>query len=253
MFSSQTTQTIENESRLMSTEIRNLLSGNLQSVRDRITRSCLRVGRAVDEVTLVAVTKYAELEWVQELIQLGCRELGEARPQQLVARSHSLDAEIRWHLIGHLQRNKAEDLLPIVHQIHSVDSVRLFDHLAKLSQKRERRVSILLEVNVSGELSKDGFDPVELLAVWPQLQTCESVEISGLMTMAPQADQVESARPVFRRLRELRDQMRDAAEGRVLLPELSMGMSNDFEIGIEEGATIIRIGSSLFAGLAADA
>jgi hypothetical protein len=133
-----------------------------------------------------------------------------------------------------------------------VDSVRLFDHLAKLSQKRERRTSILLEVNVSGESSKDGFDPVELLAVWPQLQTCESLEISGLMTMAPQTDQVESARPVFRRLRELRDQLRDAAGGRVLLPELSMGMSNDFEIGIEEGATIIRIGSSLFAGLTAD-
>ena len=237
----------------MSAEIRNLLLGNLQSIRDRITRSCLRAGRGVDEVTLVAVTKYAELEWIQELIQLGCRELGEARPQQLVARARSLDPEIRWHLIGHLQRNKAEDLLPIVHRIHSVDSVRLFDHLAKLSQKRERRTSILLEVNVSGESSKDGFDPVELLAVWPQLQTCESLEISGLMTMAPQTDQVESARPVFRRLRELRDQLRDAAGGRVLLPELSMGMSNDFEIGIEEGATIIRIGSSLFAGLAADA
>ena len=236
----------------MSAEIRNLLLENLQSIRDRITRSCLRAGRAVDEVTLVAVTKYAELDWIQELIQLGCRELGEARPQQLVARARSLDPEIRWHLIGHLQRNKAEDLLPIVHRIHSVDSVRLFDHLAKLSQKRERRTSILLEVNVSGESSKDGFDPVELLAVWPQLQTCESLEISGLMTMAPQTDQVESARPVFRRLRELRDQLRDAAGGRVLLPELSMGMSNDFEIGIEEGATIIRIGSSLFAGLAAD-
>ena len=237
----------------MSAEIRNLLLGNLQSIRDRITRSCLRAGRAVDEVTLVAVTKYAELDWIQELIQLGCRELGEARPQQLVARARSLDPEIRWHLIGHLQRNKAEDLLPIVHRIHSVDSVRLFDHLSKLSQKRERRTSILLEVNVSGESSKDGFDPVELLAVWPQLQTCEALEISGLMTMAPQTDQVESARPVFRRLRELRDQLRDAAGGRVLLPELSMGMSNDFEIGIEEGATIIRIGSSLFAGLAADA
>jgi len=237
----------------MSAEIRNLLLENLQSIRDRITRACLGAGRAVDEVTLVAVTKYAELDWIQELIQLGCRELGEARPQQLVARARSLDPEICWHLIGHLQRNKAEDLLPIVHRIHSVDSVRLYDHLAKLSQKRERRTSILLEVNVSGESSKDGFDPVELLAVWPQLQTCEALEISGLMTMAPQTDQVESARPVFRRLRELRDQLRDAAGGKVLLPELSMGMSNDFEIGIEEGATIIRIGSSLFAGLAADA
>jgi PLP dependent protein len=236
----------------MTSEIRKQLDENLSSIRERIAKSCHVSGRPEEDVTLIAVTKYAEIDWVRELIELGVRDLGEARPQQLVSRASELPDEIQWHLIGHLQRNKAEDVLPHTKMIHSVDSVRLFEHLAKCGGKRQSRPRILLEVNVSGEQSKDGFDPTELLTAWPKLQTCDSLEMAGLMTMAPLGDNAEIARPVFRRLRELRDRMRDESEGRWQLPELSMGMSGDFEVGIEEGATLIRIGSCLFEGLSAD-
>ncbi len=236
----------------MTSEIRKQLEENLSSIRERIAQACQVSGRPVSEVTLIAVTKYAELDWVRELIDLGIRDLGEARPQQLVTRARELSEDICWHLIGHLQRNKAEDILPFTRMIHSVDSVRLFEHLAKCAVKRQSKPRILLEVNVSGEQSKDGFDPTELLAAWPKIQTCDSLEISGLMTMAPLGDNAEVARPVFRRLRELRDRLRAESDGRWQLPELSMGMSGDFEIGIEEGATLIRLGSCLFEGLSAE-
>ena len=236
----------------MTSEIRKQLEENLGSIRERITRACQISGRSVSEVTLIAVTKYAELDWVRELIELDVKDLGEARPQQLVTRARELPEEICWHLIGHLQRNKAEDILPFTKMIHSVDSVRLFEHIAKLGQKLEKPPKVLLEVNVAGEQSKDGFDPTELLTAWPNLQSCETLEIAGLMTMAPLGDNAEIARPVFRRLRELRDRMRAESKDRRQLPELSMGMSGDFEVGIEEGATMIRLGSCLFEGLSAD-
>ena len=233
----------------MSFEIQNLLRNNLLAIQDRIAQACARAGRKPEEVTLVAVTKYAGLESVRQLVELGQLDLGEARPQQLASRSRELAPTVRWHLIGHLQRNKAEETLATTHLIHSVDSLRLFEHLAKLGQKHQNRPAILLEVNVSGETSKDGFDPQELLAAWPGMQACESLQISGLMTMAPHDDDAEAARPVFRRLRSLRDQLRDQSNRKWMLSELSMGMSGDFEIGIEEGATIVRIGSRLFEGL----
>jgi pyridoxal phosphate enzyme (YggS family) len=233
----------------MSDENRMLLAGNLQAIRERIALACQRSGRSQEEITLLAVTKYADLDWVRELIALGLRDLGEARPQQLTLRARELSADVRWHLIGHLQRNKAADVLPVVHLVHSVDSLRLFEHLANLSRQSLRQASVLLEVNVSGEKSKDGFDPAELLAAWPQMHTCESLNIAGLMTMAPLSDEAEASRPFFRRLRELRDQLRSECNHRWPLDQLSMGMSGDFEIGIEEGATIVRIGSLLFEGL----
>ena len=208
-----------------------------------------RAGRPVDSINLVAVTKYAQLEWVRELVALGMLDLGESRPQQLAARSKELSAKIRWHMIGHLQRNKAEDVLAVATLIHSVDSTRLFEQLAKSAQKLGVRPRILLEVNVSGEASKDGFDPDALRAAWPQFVANPDLIIDGLMTMAPLDHDAEMARPVFRRLRELRDELRSKSNDQHPLSELSMGMSGDFEVGIEEGATLIRIGSSLFEGL----
>lgn len=238
----------------MSDELQTRLKENLESVQQRIRSACERAGRMADEVSLVAVTKYAELDWVHELVKLGVNDLGESRPQQMEVRAKELPPTVRWHMIGHLQRNKAEDVLAIAGLIHSVDSVRLFDHLAKLAQKRgqpdqQHAPRILLEVNVSGEASKDGFGHEELLAAWPRIQDCQSMEIAGLMTMAPLDDNVEVARPVFRALRELRDRLRSESQGRWMLNELSMGMSGDFEVGIEEGATLVRVGSRLFDGL----
>ena len=234
----------------MSNPYTDVLSKNLHRVRERIVSACARAGRSPDEVTLIAVTKYAELDWVRGLIDLGVTDLGESRPQQLVARAEQLPPHVRWHQIGHLQRNKADILLPVAARIHSVDSLRLIEHLAKSATKFGCRPRLLLEVNVSGEASKDGFNVEELLAAWPLILEHDSLTIDGLMTMAPLEDDPEAARPAFRGLRELRDRLRDASGGRCLLPDLSMGMSGDFEIGIEEGATMIRVGSSLFEGLA---
>ena len=251
------------------------LAENLRRIGDRIEAACVRAGRNRSDVTIVAVTKYAELDWIRALVDLGMTDLGESRPQQLVSRAEQLPTEVRWHLIGHLQRNKVESILPVATRIHSVDSVRLIEAISKGAQKwglfppvfsSERGgVSppagaaqrsgpcprLLLEVNVSGENSKDGFDPGDLQAAWPSILRLESISIEGLMTMAPLGDNAEAARPAFQALRELRDRLVAASDGQCSLPDLSMGMSGDFEIAIEEGATLIRIGSSLFEGLRA--
>lgn len=233
----------------MSADVSNRISENLRAVQDQIAAACRRAGRAADEVALVAVTKYAELDWVRELIPLGVNQLGESRPQQLIARAAELSSQIQWHMIGHLQRNKAEGVLPIAALIHSVDSLRLFDHLAKIARSYDHPPRVLLEVNVSGEASKDGFSVDDLQSAWKRMRDCDSLEIAGLMTMAPLEDNPEAARPVFRQLKELRDQLRSNSDGRFAMNELSMGMSGDFEVAIEEGATLVRIGSRLFEGL----
>jgi pyridoxal phosphate enzyme (YggS family) len=237
----------------MASNLVSTLQSNLNRVRERIDTACARAGRTPDEVTLVAVTKYAELDWVRALVDLGVLDLGESRPQQLVSRAQDLPKEVRWHMIGHLQRNKVDLLLPVANRLHSVDSVRLLQAIDKEAKKQQSNITatprVLLEVNVSGEKSKDGFDPAELQSAWPEICQLDSIAIEGLMTMAPLSEDDDSARAVFRSLRLLRDQLVDACGGHLKLPDLSMGMSGDFEIGIEEGATLVRVGSSLFEGL----
>ena len=236
----------------LSNAVSDRLADNLRQVRNRIAAACLRVGRPVDDVTLIAVTKYAPLEWVRGLIDLGVTDFGESRPQQLIGRAAELPSHVRWHQIGHLQRNKADSLLPVVERIHSVDSIRLIEQLAKSAQQRGCRPRLLLEVNVMGEASKDGFAVSDLVAAWPASVEQTGVEIDGLMTMAPLGNTAENARPAFRGLRELRDRLVEMSSGRIALPQLSMGMSGDFEVGIEEGATFVRVGSGLFEGLSAE-
>jgi len=226
-----------------------LLKHNLRRVQDRIAAACLRANRSVNDVTLVAVTKYAELDWVRSLMELGVTNLGENRPQQLVARAGQMSPAVRWHQIGHLQTNKADTLLPFVDLIHSVDSLRLAQHLASCAGKRGLRPRVLLEVNLLGEATKDGFSAEELTLAWPSIVSQPSIAVEGLMTMAPLNQDPESARSVFRDLRELRDHLRASDPSRGALKELSMGMSGDFEVAIEEGATLIRLGSCLFEGL----
>ena len=152
-------------------------------------------------------------------------------------------------MIGHLQRNKVDMLIPMVELIHSIDSLRLLQKIETSAAVHQRRARVLLEVNVSGEASKDGFEPAELCSHWQEMLNLQHVEIQGLMTMAPDADNAELARPFFRQLRELRHELAKRAEGRLSLPELSMGMSGDFEVADEEGATLIRIGIRVFEGL----
>jgi pyridoxal phosphate enzyme (YggS family) len=225
--------------------LRDRLNERLTDVERRIAAACARAGRPRSEVTLVAVTKTVGVELAGLLPALGVSDLGENRPQELWRKAAALPADVRWHLIGHLQRNKVERTLPLVHRIHSADSVRLLDAIAEEARREVRTVPVLLEVNASGEASKSGFAPAEVLPLVARLRALRPVRIDGLMTMAA-LQEPEACRPTFRTLRDLRDRMRQE------LPEvvhLSMGMSNDFEVAIEEGATHVRLGSVLFEGL----
>jgi pyridoxal phosphate enzyme (YggS family) len=222
------------------------IAENLAGIRARIDAACRRAGRSAADVLLVAVTKSARLEWIEALIAQGVRDLGESRPQQLLERAERIAKPAHWHLIGHLQRNKVRKILPVAECVHSIDSLELAARVDGLSAELGLRPRLLLEVNVSGEASKDGFAPEQLEADWTALSTLSHVEIRGLMTMAPFSDEPENSRATFQRLRELRDRL---GAGAAQLAELSMGMSGDFEVAIEEGATMIRVGTSLFEAL----
>lgn len=231
------------------------LAANLSAVQGRIVDACARSRRDPREVQLVAVVKSAEWEWVRALLELDVRHLGESRPQHLVHRAAQLAAEaphlpVQWHLIGHLQRNKVRPVLPVARLIHSIDSLRLLERVGLIAGELRLQPRVLLEVNVSGEATKQGFPPEQLWSQWEALTSVPHVEVAGLMTMAPESDDPEAARPVFRGLRELRDRLRQ--RGPWELPQLSMGMSGDYEIAVEEGATLVRVGSRLFAGLAGE-
>ena len=219
----------------------------LDAVMQRIDAARIDAWGIRSEVTLVAVTKTVSAEVAACLPSLGILDLGENRPQELWHKAAVLPSETRWHLIGHLQRNKVERTLPLTHLIHSVDSMRLLDAL----EQQGCNVAVLLEVNASGEASKHGFAPHELLSLAARIGVLQHVRVKGLMTMAALQDP-EACRPTFRYLRGLRDRLRDnsmlAAHS---LEHLSMGMSNDFEVAIEEGATMVRLGSVLFEGLGA--
>jgi len=229
--------------------IRQKIGDNLKRIGEQIDAAARRSGRSGENVSLIAVTKYAENDWVQALFDFGHRALGESRPQQLARRANEFPVEIEWHLIGHLQRNKVDLVLPVTTRIHSVDSLRLARKISDSATKSSTTQSVLLEVNVAGEEAKDGLAPSTLLEQWSEFRELPSVQIDGLMTMAPRSNETESTRSVFRGLRELRDELAEASDGECPLPELSMGMSGDFEIAIEEGATLVRIGSSLYEGL----
>ncbi|MFO0845487.1 MAG: YggS family pyridoxal phosphate-dependent enzyme [Gemmataceae bacterium] len=227
----------------MTTAVRDVLSANLARVEKRLATACARAGRPRASVTLVAVTKTVSVEVATELAALGVRDLGENRPQELWRKAEALN-EIRWHLIGHLQRNKIDRTLPLVHRIHSVDSLRLLEAIDAVGP-----ADVLLEVNCSGEASKGGFSPAEVTALHEALQRLRQTRVAGLMTMAALEDDPERCRPTFRSLRALRDDLQQRVGGRHQLSELSMGMSNDFEVAVEEGATLVRIGTALFEGL----
>lgn len=232
------------------------VAANCRRVREQIDRACRRAERDPAGVTLVAVTKYARLEWVRaycdgELNGAQTFDLGEARPQQLVARAAELrDPRLRWHLIGPLQRNKIRAVLPEADLIHSCESLRLLQAIERIAGELDLRPRVLLEVNLARDEAKHGFAEEALEADWDQVLSIERTRVEGLMAMAAHADRPEDSRPVFRRLRELRDRLcRRSPEG-LPLATLSMGMSGDFEVAIEEGATLVRVGSALWEGLA---
>ena len=227
-------------------ELRSVLADRLAAVRARIADACRRGGRDPAQVTLVAVTKTASPQVAAIAFGLGMHDLGESKPQELWKKAAAVPAA-KWHLIGHLQRNKIDRTVPLVTLIHSVDSVRLLDALDAFGRKRNGPAPVLLEVNCSREAAKGGFSPEEVPALSDSLMSLTGVSVRGLMAMAPYHDDPRRCRPVFAELRDLRDRVRTATG--LELPHLSMGMSNDFEIAVEEGATLVRIGTTLFEGL----
>lgn len=223
---------------------------NLNRIHERIASAAQRSGRRASDVQLVAVTKYVGVDEVRALAAAGCRDIGESRPQELWRKAEALSSEsIRWHLVGHLQRNKVRNTLPHVVLIHSADSERLLKSIDREAQRLGSKTRVLLEVNVSGDTAKHGFAPDEVPSLLPQLADLKSVEVCGIMAMAGLDSGPEGARREFVQLRALRDQLRKNCPSQVSLDELSMGMSGDFEIAIEEGATIVRVGSALFEGM----
>jgi pyridoxal phosphate enzyme (YggS family) len=225
-----------------------LLVQRVNEVEDRIRAACARAHRPRSDVTLVAVTKSAPIEVAALLPELGVLDLGENRPQEFWRRVAALP-NARWHFIGHLQRNKIERTLPLVHLLHSVDSLRLLKALEEEATKQQCTVDVLLEINASHEANKQGFAPEALPGLLPELSSLRQVRVHGLMTMAALVDDPELCRPTFAVVRELRDRLRGDLAPPHDLAHLSMGMTNDFEVAIEEGATLVRVGSALFEGL----
>ena len=234
------------------TDLVRTIAENLAAVRGRIAEAARRAGRSNEEVRLVAVTKYVDLAAVRAVAEAGCRELGESRPQQLVERAAALaDADVAWHLVGPLQRNKVRKVLPSATMIQSIDSLRLAEAVNRVAGELELRVPVLLEINLSGETAKHGLDAARTEPLLPMLAALAQIEIRGLMGMAGLASGPEQVRAEFASLRQLRDRLRANCPEGIAFDELSMGMSGDFETAIEEGATIVRVGSALFEGIEA--
>ena len=220
------------------------LAENLALIRERMAAACARAGRPLESVELLAVSKFQSPEKVSAAAGLGLTLFGENRVQEAKAKIPQCPSRLQWHLLGHLQSNKARDAVGLFSLIHSVDSLALAQELQKQAEKQSRKVPILLEVNIAGEASKFGWTPQQVLTELATVKAASRMELHGLMTIAPYAIHPEKVRPIFRQLRELRDQCADRLGAP--LPVLSMGMSGDFEVAIEEGATLIRVGTALF-------
>jgi pyridoxal phosphate enzyme (YggS family) len=220
------------------------LSENLTAIQSRIHAACARVGRAPDSVLLLAVSKTHPPETIAAAVAQGITHFGENKIQEAKAKIPLSPSPARWHFIGHLQSNKCHDAVELFEMVQGVDSLAIARELNKRAEQAGKCIPVLLEVNVAGEGSKFGFAPDRMLAELPELKALPHLEIHGLMAIPPYTPVPEKARPYFQKLRDLKLQA-EAVLG-APLPHLSMGMSGDFEVAIEEGATIVRIGTALF-------
>jgi len=219
-------------------------AAHINAIQQRIEAACARAGRAVGSVTLVAVTKGQPPEVVGEAAKLGLRLFGENKVQEAKAKIPLCPDRLRWHMIGHLQTNKCRDAVELFEMIQSVDSLHLAEEINKRAEQAAKTLPVLLEVSAVGEASKFGYRPEQLLAELSRLNALPRLEIHGLMTVPPWTPDPEKVRPVFREMRELKERCEQILGAP--LPHLSMGMTGDFEVAIEEGATMVRIGTALF-------
>lgn len=232
--------------------LRDQLLANLEFVKQRISSACERSGRDPRDVTLITVSKYRPAEQIQIQYELGERHFGESRVQDGQAKIPDFtkkwaDGPAEWHLIGQLQRNKAKYLPGIFQWVHSVDRLKTAEALCRAFSGHPNPVNILIQVNIAGEEQKGGCAPEDTLQIIEGCHNLGNVRVQGLMTMAPYCDDPEEARPVFKELAELAKTLRQQTD--LSLPHLSMGMSGDFEVAIEEGATLVRVGSRLYEGM----
>lgn len=222
------------------------LAENIQDVNIRIQQACIKGNRNLEDVKVIAVTKYVDVEKTREILDYGLLHIGENRAEQGVAKYETIMGEATWHFIGNLQTRKVKEVIGKFEYIHSLDRLSLAMEIDKRAKKLSIKVKCFVQVNVSGEESKSGIEPEELINFFKAIAEYDSIEVIGLMTMAPHYDDPELTRPIFRRLKELIDNINESKILNYRLTELSMGMSNDFEVAIEEGATFIRLGSVLF-------
>jgi pyridoxal phosphate enzyme (YggS family) len=222
----------------------NSIAENLERVRKQMAHAAANAGRAVDEIELVAITKTHPAEKVREAIEAGQTLFGESRVQEARTKIPELPSNIRWHFVGHLQKNKIRHALPLFELFHGVDSLALAEEMNRIAADEGMHPRVLLEVNVAGEGSKFGFSTDKLREQMEELLTLQRLSILGLMTIPPLADKTEASRRYFVQLRELRDRLQ--TEFHVDLPQLSMGMTQDFPIAVEEGATLVRVGTAIF-------
>ena len=219
---------------------------NMEDVKERIRVACGRAGRPQSDVTLIAVSKTKPLEFVREAYEAGARDFGENKVQDLLDRIDALPSDIRWHMIGHLQRNKVKYIIGKVAMIHSVDSLRLAEEISRESVKHQVDTDILIEVNVAGEESKFGVSVEEAPRLAEEISRMPAVHVRGLMTIAPFVENAEENRQYFRKLKQLSVDIEKKNIDNVNMTALSMGMTGDYSVAIEEGATCVRVGTGIF-------
>lgn len=223
-----------------------MIKNNINNVKKKIEDACIRAKRNVDDVTLIAVTKTKPVSMLKEAYDLGERKFGENKVQEIMDKYDKLPEDVEWHLIGHLQRNKVKYIIDKVKLIHSVDSLRLAQEISKEAVKKNVHMDILLEVNVAGEESKFGFTCDEVLEVIEDIAKLPSITVQGLMTIAPFVDNPEDNREVFCKLKKLSVDIEAKNIDNVYMRDLSMGMTGDYQVAIEEGATLVRVGTGIF-------
>lgn len=223
-----------------------MIKEKIDQVENDIKNACERAGRDAKDVTLIAVSKTKPVSMLKEAYDAGCRHFGENKVQELVDKYEVMPRDIKWHMIGHLQRNKVKYIVDKVYLIHSVDSVRLAEEISKEAVKKKIRVNILIEVNVSGEESKFGVSPQEAEALITEISNLPGISIKGLMTIAPYVENAEENRQYFEKLRQLSVDIMNKNIDNVSMDMLSMGMTGDYQVAVEEGASCVRVGTGIF-------
>lgn len=223
-----------------------MISKNLEQAQEDIRQACMASGRAPEEVTLVAVSKTKPVELLMEAYQAGARVFGENKVQEIMDKYDHMPGDVQWHMIGHLQRNKVKYIIDKVAMIHSVDTLRLAQTIEQEAEKKNVRMPVLIEVNVAGEESKFGLKMEEVLPFLQEVAQYPHIEVKGLMTIAPFVENPEDNREVFRKLKKLSVDINGKNINNITMSVLSMGMTGDYEVAVQEGATMVRVGTGIF-------